>query len=61
MTLEHQNIREQTIGGAFTEAKVCRNEDSDPNSVVLVQVLRGAIFTYGVTVVRGDGGIQVSC
>lgn len=41
--------------GAFTEAKVCRNGDSDPNDVVLVQVLRGAIFTYGVTVEHGEG------
>lgn len=41
--------------GAFTEAEVCRNGDSGPNGVVLVQVLRGAIFTYGVTVVHGEG------
>lgn len=55
MTLEHQNIREQTIGEAFTEANVCRKWDSGPNGVVLVQVLRGAIFTYGVMVGRREG------
>lgn len=56
MTLEHQNIREQTIGGGLSQRLKCAGiGDSGPDGVVLVQVLRGAIFTDGVTVVRGEG------